>query len=245
MSRWKASGIYLLVCALVALAVLVFMKLVWFPGPLFELTGGNQLLFILVSVDVVLGPLLVLVVYKPGKGSLKFDLAVIAILQLSALGYGLYTVSLARPAYVVFTLDRFDVVTAKDLDPEDLAKVKQPKFDHVPWGRPQFIGVIRPSDPREAEHVLNSALAGKDLQNFPQYYVEYASQAQQALQRAQPIDSIQKRSPDLVDDYLSKANRAASSVRYLPLRAPKQDGAVLVDAVTAEPLVILSIDPWQ
>jgi hypothetical protein len=244
MSRWKASGIYLLVCAAVATAALIFMRLVWFPGALFGLTGGSGLLLILVSVDVVLGPLLVLIVYKQGKSSLKFDLAVIAALQISALAYGLYNVSLARPVYVVFTIDRFDVVTAKDLDPTDLAQVATPQFKTIPWGRPQFISVTSPTDVKAANKVLESALSGKDLQMFPQYYVEYASTKAEVLKRAQPLDAIQKRAPQVIDKFLQGTARTAASVRFLPLRAPKADGAVLIDAASAEPLDIVAVDPW-
>ncbi len=244
MSRWKASGLYLLVCALVACAVLAFMRLVWFPGPLFQLSGGSGLLLILVGVDVVLGPLLVLIVYKQGKSSLRFDLAVIAALQLSALGYGLYTVSLARPVYMVFTVDRFCVVTAKDLDPADLAQATNEQFKRVPWGRPQYVGVARPSDRVAADKVLMSALSGKDLQNFPQYYVDYESLKAEALKRALPLDKIHKRAPAVVDQALSNLGRAASSARYLPLQAAKGDGAVLIDATTAAALQIVPVDPW-
>lgn len=244
MSRWKASGIYLLVCAAVATAVLVFMRLLWFPGALFSLTGGSGLLLILVSVDVVLGPLLVLIIYKQGKSSLKFDLAVIALLQLSALGYGLYTVSQARPVYMVFTVDRFDVVTAKDLDPDDLAQVKVAQFKSISWGRPQFIAVSRPADPAAANKVLESALQGKDLQMFPQYYIEYAAATAEILRKAKSLESLQRRAPQLIGKFLQGTGRDASSVRFLPLRAPKADGAVLIDAASAEPLQIAAVDPW-
>ena len=244
MSRWKASGIYLLVCALVACAVLIVMRLVWFPGPLFQLSGGSGLLLILVGVDVVLGPLLVLIVYKQGKSSLRFDLAVIAALQLSALGYGLYTVSLARPVYLVFTVDRFSVVTAKDLDPADLAQVTNEQFKRVSLGRPRYVAVERPADNAAANKVLESALQGKDLQMFPQYYVAYESQKAGVIKRALPIDTIQKRAPAALDEALNSVDREASAVRYLPLQAAKGDGAVLIDATTAAPLQIVPVDPW-
>ena len=81
----------------VATAVLAFMLSLWYPGPLFEAAGGDRLVFILVAVDVTLGPLITLVIFKAGKKGLKFDLAVIASLQLAALVYGMHTVYVARP----------------------------------------------------------------------------------------------------------------------------------------------------
>jgi hypothetical protein len=243
MSRWKASGIYLAVSACVAGVVLAFMLLVWFPWPLFQISGGNRLLFILVGVDVVLGPLLVLIVYKHGKKTLKFDLAVIVSLQVAALAYGIHTLYLARPVYMVFTIDRFDVVTAKDLDPEDLAQ-SQAAFNSVPSGRPRYVAVERPADSAAQNKVLESALAGKDLQMFPQYYVPYTSKAQDALNRAQPVAVIRQRAPREIDGYLKSSGRTPESIKFLPLRAPKADAAVLIDAITGNPLKIVVVDPW-
>jgi hypothetical protein len=50
MSRWKASGIHLLISAAVAGALLTFMLTVWYPWPLFEAAGGSRLIFILAAV---------------------------------------------------------------------------------------------------------------------------------------------------------------------------------------------------
>ena len=244
MSRWKASSLYLLVCVIVACTVVACMLLVWFPWPLFQITGGSHLALILVSVDVVLGPLLVLIVYREGKKSLKFDLAVIALLQLSALAYGIYSISLARPVYIVFTVDRFDVVTAKDLDPADLAEVRRPEFQNVGWGRPPYIGVKSPADPAQREKVMMSAIEGKDLQMYPQYYEPYSALVADVLKRAQPLAKIRARAPEIVADYLAASGRSEDSVRYVPLRASQQDAAVIVDANTGEPLKTLLIDPW-
>src|SRR4051812_36214776 len=141
MSRWRASGIHLLLSAAMAAAVLAFMLSVWYPGPLFEAAGGSHLIFILVAVDVTLGPLITLIIFKTGKPGLKFDLAVIATLQVAALAYGMHTVYLARPVYLVFTKDRFDLVSAKDLDPADLGKAA-PEFEHLPLGRPRYIAAV-------------------------------------------------------------------------------------------------------
>ena len=45
----------------------------WFPGYLFELENVWQGLRILVPVDAILGPLLTLIIFVPGKKGLKGD----------------------------------------------------------------------------------------------------------------------------------------------------------------------------
>jgi hypothetical protein len=83
-SRWQASGTHLLVCVVIAAVVISVMLGVWYPGPLFEAAGGSELLYILVGVDVILGPLLTLIVFKSGKRGMKFDLTMIGLVQVAA-----------------------------------------------------------------------------------------------------------------------------------------------------------------
>jgi hypothetical protein len=244
MSRWKASGIHLLLSGAIGGAVLIFMLTVWYPWPLFEAAGGSHLIFVLVGVDVTLGPLITLIIFKAGKKGLKFDLTVIALVQFAALAYGIHTVYLARPVYLVFTVDRFDVVTAKDLDPQDLEKVTNAQFKHLPLGRPRYIAAVLPADSAEQLKIMSSALGGKDLQMYPQQYVPYEQEAAEALKRAKPLDVLIKRAPETVRAYLSSARRSEESVRFLPLRASQKDAAVLLDAVSGTPLEILLVEPW-
>ena len=244
MSRWKASAIHLLLSAAIAGSVLLFMLEVWYPWPLFEAAGGSHLVLVLVGVDVTLGPLITLIIFKSGKKGLKFDLTVIAVLQVAALAYGIHALYLARPVYLAFTVDRFDLVTAKDIDPADLEKVTRPEFKRPPLGRPQYVAAVLPSDPAEKMKILNTSLQGKDLQMYPQHYAPYEQEASNALKRAAALDVLTKRDAQQVNDYLRSSGRSAQSLKYLPLRAPHKDGAVLLDADSGKPLDILLIEPW-
>lgn len=234
----------MLLSAAVAGVVLIFSLTVWYPWPLFEAAGGSGLIFILLGVDVVLGPFITLIIFRPGKKGLKFDLTVLALLQFAALVYGIHTVYLARPVYLVFTVDRFDLVAAKDLDPVDLEKVTRAEFKHPPLGRPRYVAAVSPSDPGERNKILDSALQGKDLQMYPQYYVPYEQEAQHALGRARSLSIILERDPERVQRYLNSAGRSQESVKFVPLSAPRKDAAVLLDAVSGVPLEIVLVDPW-
>lgn len=244
MSRWKASGIHLLLSAAIAAAVLTFMLTVWYPWPLFEAAGGRVLIFILVSVHVTVGPLITLIIFKTGKKGLKFDLTVIALMQLAALAYGIYILYLARPVYLVFTVDMFQLVTAKDLDPKDLAKVTRSEFQPSLLARPRYVAAIFPADPALKAKVLDTSLAGKDLQMYPQYYVSYSEQAQNALLKAKSVSIMLKRYPEAMQHHLSSSGRSEDSVKYLPLGATAKDGIVLLDAVSGTPIEIVLVDPW-
>ena len=97
MTRYRASLLHLGLSGAVVAAVLALVFLVWYPDWSFSVAGAVTPVMILVGVDLVLGPLLTLIVYKEGKPGLKFDLAFIAAVQLLALSYGSYTLHGARP----------------------------------------------------------------------------------------------------------------------------------------------------
>lgn len=238
-NRWQAAGIHFAICVAVAAVVVAVMLALWYPRPLFEAAGGNKLLFILVGVQVVLGPLLTLVVFKSGKRGMKFDLAVIALVQFVALVYGGHVVFLARPAYIVFVKDRFELATAAEIDPQELAAAKRPEFRTLPWTGPRLVAADMPTDPAERNRLVELAFAGLDLQHFPRYYVPYAERAQEVLAKAGSIAGLRKTDPvtaKAVDEYLADSGTREDEVRSLLLRTRFAWIAVLVDPQTAQPV---------
>jgi hypothetical protein len=249
MNRWKAFAIHLGVSALVGTVVVATMLGLWYPGPFFTAMGGNDLVMILLGVDVVLGPLVTLIVFNPAKrpALMRLDFAIIGLLQAGALAYGVSVVAEARPAYMVFTVDRFDLVAANDIKEEELARAHDPRFRSVPWGRPPTIAVRSPTDPKEQMRVIQSALAGADLQTFPQYYVDYEALAGQALKVSKPYALLRRRHPQahaLLDKRLAELGRREEEVRFLPLKARKTDYCVLLDAKNGAVLGFLELNPW-
>ena len=140
MSRWKAAGIHLAISACVAACAALLIFCVWYPSPYTHAAGADQLVVMLLGIDLILGPLLTLVVYKRGKKSLRFDLGVIALLQVCAFVYGMSIVVRARPAFIVSRIDRFVLVTANELDQTDLDKASDPAFRRVSWTGPKLVG---------------------------------------------------------------------------------------------------------
>ncbi|HUL55903.1 MAG TPA: hypothetical protein VLT60_02830, partial [Usitatibacter sp.] len=110
--RLRAFLVHLLMSAFVALAVFLAIYFLWYPHVLFQGAGGRDLFVLIACVDVTVGPLITLVIYKPGKWGLKFDLWFIAVVQLAALVYGVSVMFDARPVYIAFVVDRFAIVRA-------------------------------------------------------------------------------------------------------------------------------------
>lgn len=158
MSRWKAFGIHLSLSALLLSILLIVIMWVWYPGILFSVDGGWTGLRIVIGVDLVLGPLLTLIVFKSGKPGLKFDLTAIAVFQLSCMAAGMWIVYSERPLALVLAHDTIYSIAAQefeeyDQDPEVLRDFpgSYPKlvYTELPEGeiaadvavlRSQFIG---------------------------------------------------------------------------------------------------------
>lgn len=115
LSRAQAFCLHLTL-SLLAFSTLVFAMLaLWFPGELFLLDGGWQGLKLVAMVDLVLGPALTLLLYKPGKPKLKLDLTLIASIQIAALGYGFVATYQQRTVAVVFAEGRLTTLSGAAL----------------------------------------------------------------------------------------------------------------------------------
>ena len=241
LSRWQAAGMHFLICVAIAIVVVTLMLELWYPRPLFEAAGGNDLLFIIVGVDVVLGPLLTLVVFRAGKRGMKFDLTVIGLVQLAALIYGAHIIYLARPAFIVFVKDRFEVVSAAELAPEDLAAARYPQFRKAPIGGPGLAAAEMPANPEERRKVIEAALAGRDMQQLPRLWVPYDTARAEVLSKAKPLEYFRKDSDvgAAVNAYLAGEGAGAKDKPALLLRTRFAWLVVIVDPKTAEPVKML------
>src|SRR5215831_21153351 len=122
--RARAAGFHLLISATLAALAAALVFGLWYPGFYRAVAGGRDLFLLVTGVDVVLGPLLTFAVFNLAKGwrHLRRDLAVIGVIQLAALLYGLHTVYIVRPVALAFEVDRFRVVAAANVYTPDLPK---------------------------------------------------------------------------------------------------------------------------
>ena len=112
-NRYQAFAYHLMISALIALAILYVCLFQWYPQSLFY-TGGTEGLAILLSIDLILGPVLTLIVFKPFKKGLKWDLSIIAAIQIVCLLAGLYLVYNEKPDMIVLTNDGAHIISRAD-----------------------------------------------------------------------------------------------------------------------------------
>jgi len=245
--RFRAGFIHLLISAAIAAAVFLPIYFFWYPDVLYDYAGGKDLFLLIVGVDVTLGPLITTVIFVPGKRGLLFDLVVIGVLQVSALVYGVYVMFEARPVYIVFVKDRFELVRANTYPEGALDKPEAGKWAQLPVTGPKIIGVRMPTDPKEQFEVMVAGMRGLDIHLRPKYYVEYRDVEAQARAKGEPLQTLRRRNPAHaaeVDALLKSLGRKEDDVRYLPLRAGKVDLSVIIDAKTGDIVRISSLKPW-
>jgi len=248
LNRWKAAALHLGISALIAIVVVAVMLALWYPQPYFDAMGGMGLLKILIGVDVAIGPLLTLVIFDTRKKSLRFDLSVIALLQIAALVYGVYIMFEARPVYTVFVKDRFEVVPADQLDAADLADGPV-EYRTLPLTGPRLLGVRFPdqSNAEEWNKLVFSGVAGKDIQNFPKYYIPYVDVKAQVLAKALPLAALLKDHPEreaLMRAAVAKSGSPQDALAYVPLMGRADAMTAVIARSDARIVGVLPIDPY-
>ncbi|HSW15239.1 MAG TPA: TfpX/TfpZ family type IV pilin accessory protein [Solimonas sp.] len=245
--RLKAALLHLTICGVVGLCAAALIFIVWYPAPLSGAQGVGRMALVLIGVDVAIGPLITLIVFDRGKKSLKFDLCVVAALQLAALLYGLHAIHIARPALVVFNVDRFDVVPAVDVDPDSLAKSVAAGNAPLSWWHPRVVAARIPSDRKQRNALLMSAIkGGPDLPQLPEFQVPYESEAPAVLARARPLAELRevnRLNKQQWKEFLHSLRRPESELAYLPLRGKSRDGAVVIDRASAKVIKIVLMEP--
>ena len=222
----QAAAVHLSICALVALVVAALVLGVWFAYPYRNLAGGQRLFWVIVSVDVVCGPLLTLILFNPAKSrrELRLDLSLVALIQLAALAYGLYSISLARPVIQAFETDRFAVVSAAEVDPDQLQQAL-PALRTLPWNGPRLVGARPPRDGNETLYSIELSLQGVEPSARPGWWQPYEQSIPAVQKRMKKLANLRSARPAaeqaLIDQAVRKTGQPLEALFYLPLTSRK------------------------
>lgn len=248
----RAALLHLCASALVAALAAALVFGLWYPAPYGALAGGFALFTLVVAVDVVCGPLLTLVVFdrrKP-RAELARDIGMIAVLQLAALAYGLYSVAQARPIFLAYEGNRFRVVSLADVDPHKLSGAP-PEFRSPGYGGPRLVGarLTEATDPNFQQSIVES-LQGLHPSFRPERWVPYESQRASLQAELKPLAALKSKHPQAlatIDGALAEHGLNDDSAGYLPLDADKADPpdwVVIVERATGLSRAFLPLDGW-
>lgn len=228
---------------LIACLISILVLYSWYPSPLATAVGVTHIFLMLLVIDVILGPLLGLLVYKEGKKTLKFDLSVIILIQITALCYGVFSIEQGRPAWLVYNVDRFELVRKNDLILENIGQA-QPQFQQISWTDPQFAAVKLAVSPQQRnDEMFAEVFSGISIAQRPERYVELTQAKTSIKQRAQPLVLLNDfNDPKVVKMMLTQYPQATA---FLPLKANALDMVVLVNKESASIIKIVDLRPWE
>ncbi|MDN8245099.1 TfpX/TfpZ family type IV pilin accessory protein [Acinetobacter baumannii] len=227
----------------VALSIIAWIFLIWYPEPLAQAVGVTYIFLMMVAIDVVLGPILGVFIYKEDKKTLKFDLAVIILIQLSALGYGLYSIAQGRPAWLVYNVDRFELVRNNEIIDAANQKV-QAQFMKPSWFNPKFAAVqIAKNNEERNKNMFEELLGGVSLAQRPERYVGLPQVKLQIQKHAQNLNELEKFNSKqqlklVLEEY-------PSADAWVPLKANAIDMVVLINRSSAQVIKIVNLRPWK
>ena len=241
--RLKFLLSHLFISCLIALFVIGLVFFIWYPSPLATAVGVTHIFLMLLVIDVILGPLLGLLVYKEGKKTLKFDLSVIILIQIAALCYGVYSIEQGRPAWLVYNVDRFELVRKNELVDTNIQQA-QPQFQKPSWFKPQYVATEFAKDIQQRnDEMFAEVLGGISIAQRPERYVELTQAKHQIQQRALPLVELQRYNQKTdVEKTLAKYPDADA---WLPLKANAIDMVVLVNKESASIIKIVDLRPWE
>ena len=226
---------------LIALLVVGVVFFIWYPSPLATAVGVTHIFLMLIAIDVILGPILGLLVYKEGKKSLKMDLSIIIIIQLMAFGFGFYSIAQGRPAWIVFNQNSFELIRVNDIYTEHPESIPD-EFKNNPYLGPKYVAT-RPSNniTMRSNDIFAEALGGISLAQRPERFVEINQQSEKIMSSAKPIEQLnQFNSLDSVQKILEQYPQANG---WIPLKAIQQDMVVLMNQ--EQVVKVVDLRPWN
>lgn len=246
--KFRAAGLHSIFTVFSAVAAGAVIFLVWYPGDYSSISGGKELLLLIIACELALGPLISLVIYNSAKpkAELVRDYVFVGLVQIGALSYGVYSTSEARPVFVAFTVDRLELIAAADVDPQDLAAAVSDEFKTMSWTGPVFVEARLPDDPDERAEILFAALrGGKDVHQRPKYYRSY--DVEQVLAKARPIGSLREKieRADPVFQELDSLIRNRPDSVWLPITSHFRTWSAVLDENTGLPIRLLPINPFE
>ncbi|KRG35908.1 TfpX/TfpZ family type IV pilin accessory protein [Psychrobacter sp. P11G3] len=237
--KLKAFFIHFAFSIVLVLAAYLLVQLLWYPAPLFKATDASKLFVMILVVDLVLGPILTFVIYKKNKKTLRTDLVVIILVQLSALCYGLYSMYEARPVWIAYVADRFELVRVNDIIEEDKQKHNWPRFG------PEYIYVdlSQLNESEQLDSILKETQYNISPAQRPKFYNDFDLAKPLIIKNSQDVALLNNYNDSIEVTRILKRYPLANS--FIPLKAKAVDMTVLIDIENQGRIIkIVDLRPW-
>jgi hypothetical protein len=247
-SRQRALLVHLGFSAIAVAVACALIFLVWYPHPYFHVVRDWTALQVLIAVDLVVGPMLMLIALKSVGKHVGIYVVSILVAQLAALISGTAALYRDRPYFNVFAVDRFTALAWRDVDAAQWARAKASIGDK-PFLGPLLVVALRPTDIAGQQRLIDETVLGDkpDIERRPEFWVAYEEHVDEIEARAKPLGSVRSTRPDIVADVASLPARlgvAEGRLGVVPLIASDRYLSFVIDTEGAAPLEVLDVDPW-
>ena len=234
---------HLFISLIIALLAMVLVLCIWSPLPLAKAVGVIPIFLMMIVINVIIAPLLSLIVYKEGKKTLKADLSIIVILQILALGYGVYSIEGRRPVWVAYNVDRFELVRKNEVITDHIEQAL-PQFQDTPWFKPQYVAVKFATDVNQRnDDMFSEVFGGISIAQKPERYVNINQAKSQLQQRAKSLKELNHYNDVQQVNYILSKHPQANA--FVPLKANAVDMTVLINKDKGEVVKIVDLRPWK
>lgn len=237
--RVRGFLIHLSASVVLALLTILIVYKIWYPAPLDIAVGVTSIFFILLGVDVVIGPLLTLAVCKEGKKTLVFDLSVIIAFQLAAFIYGVHTIAQGRPVFIAFNKDRFDMAQAFEME-NSFREKATPEYQTLSWTGPRWVAVKIPED---RKIIMEGMFQDVDIPQRADLYEPLNNQRGLIQEKAIALSDLNNFNS--ADEIKKELAAWPSANAFLPLKGPQKSFVVLIKRETAEIIAVVPLQPWK
>lgn len=170
--RFIAFSIHLCVSFLLLVILGIFIRLVWYPGFLFEVDGGWQGIQLIAGVDLIIGPLLTFIVFNKAKKSLSRDLTLIGFLQFLCIVGGMWVVGYSRPLVVAYYDEQFSTVSRLTFENSSVSYTEISEW--VSWLGPTWVSLELPASASKRGSMLAAwNFLGEDIATNTKLYQPY------------------------------------------------------------------------
>lgn len=211
MTKIKAFAIHIAISLAIFLTFLALVVWIWYPSFYAEVSSVWKALITVAFVDVGLGPVLTLVLYKQGKKGLKFDLTMVAIFQICALIWGAYVLYTERPVLAVYDTRFFVCLNSSQAHfaQADVAWLKQKSNALIPQA---FLPPVKSAEEEAKRNAqlktvkgdvpqLGAYVLGKEFEPITSENLANILKTEQDLSQAVKTEKYQKLWQDFVKKY--------------------------------------------
>lgn len=218
---------------------LIFIYCIWYASPLYIAQGVNHIYFMVIGIDIIIGPLLTLILYKKDRKKFIFDIVIVLIIQISFYIYGLMVIEKGRVFWIVFVVDDIELVTSADVGHQEIPNnYKVGVFDKSMW-----VAAVYSDDPKIKQNQREDEMFnGVSLATRSETYQSLYKQKVKILKKLKSLNELQKYNNQYKTEQMLKPYKNVKG--WLPVKAKARDMVAIFNS-EAQPIAIVDLKPWN